>query len=792
MKTRFILITLFAFFYNEINASITISFPNNNGTGTFNNGQTYVCRTDPNNNFLLNIEIVSPISNGGTSDLRYKIVINNDVYHNGRYNNVPNNGSTTNIVFTMDANTFLNSGNFSIEAEWLTNPNVINENSNIIYYIVKGIELKLENSDNDGMILFGKCFPKGYIKAIANVCPGTATNYAIEVQEIDFATGANIGNVAFKNLNSAEVVNINAGIFSLEDYVLACSNCNFNLTNNKRYRLQIIVNNNNGLWMEKTLRFTYKTTKSEVFIRDHHNQSGTIPGVLKRQDNGYEPNLMNVNVFRSPDLWNSTTFTSGPITTSRNDNRGLQLHEDPEYNVGLNYIYTKINMMGCENNSNTNLRLFWTRARLGELWSRHWLYNLSNNATLSGYPMGSEITILSPSINNPYSNASNPINSGTYSYNQSVILPPVSWYPPDPGQFNPSNGSMTGNNEPVICLLARLQEKNSAYDPIIWEPNSVNQNVEPYVRNNNNVATRNTALVEGPNPNSGVGINWNTTNFYTVVANNPSGAPTTICLNNISPILSNDDNLLNYGEIEIGFTSGIWNNWINNGMNGFGFTVVEPYVISVTDPDRMCIENIFIGNNMNEQIGVRMNWDLGVNYNADSLYFLYAMEQVQYANFPTFHGSDVIFEFPAFYEQTSALGSTILRSADVNTGNSVVEKDKKSKKEEDLKSKKEDKKYKGKNKGLVEETVNDFNFQLYPNPSNSFSTLTIFNVENSQIENLKIVDVSGKELSVQLDLNYRFNTAIATINTIELSEGIYFISWLQKGELKSVKLSVLH
>lgn len=791
MKIRFFLLLVIVFIINNLNASINISFPNNNGTGVLNNGLTYVCRTDPSNNFLLSINIVSPFSNGGSTDLRYRIVVNNDVYHNGRYNGVPNNGTSTNITFTMDANTFLNSGNFSIEADWLGMPSIINENSNIIYYIVKGIELKLENSDNDGMILFGNCFPKGYIKAVANVCPGTMANYAIEVQEIDFATGANVGNVAFKNLNSAEVVNINAGIFSLEDYILACPTCNFSLTNNRRYRLQIIVNNNNGLWMEKTLRFTYKTTKSEVFIRDHHNQSAITPGVLKRQDNGYEPNLMNVNVFRSPDLWNSTTFTSGPIVTSRNDNRGLQLHEDPEYNVGLNYIYTKVNMMGCENNSNTNLRLFWTRARLGELWSRHWLYNLSNNATASGYPMGSEITLLSPSVNTPYSNASSPINSGSYSYNQSVILPPVAWYPPNPSQYNPSNGSMTGNNEPVICLLARLQEKNSSYDPIIWEPNSVNQNIEPYVRNNNNVATRNTALVEGPNPNSGVGINWNTTNYYTVVANNPSGAPTTICLTNISPILSNDDNLLNYGEIEIGFTSGIWNNWISNGMNGFGFSVVEPYVISVTDPDRMCLENIFIGNNMNEQIGVRMNWDLGVNYNADSLYFLYALEQVQYGNFPYFHGSDVVFEFPAFYEQSSALGSTILRSAELNTG-SVVDKDKKTKKEEDLKKKKDEKNKKGKNKGIVDEVISETSYQLFPNPSNSSSTLTIFNVEDSQIQELKLFDVSGKEITVQIDLNYRFNTALATVNTIELSEGIYFIKWLQNGELKSVKLSVLH
>ena len=41
-------------------------------------------------------------------------------------------------------------------------------------------------------------------------------------------------------------------------------------------------------------------------------------------------------------------------------------------------------------------------------------------------------------------------------------------YPPDPA-FYMGNGSMGGGGVyPVICFLARINETNSANDPIVW------------------------------------------------------------------------------------------------------------------------------------------------------------------------------------------------------------------------------------------------------------------------------------------------------------------------------------
>jgi hypothetical protein len=43
-------------------------------------------------------------------------------------------------------------------------------------------------------------------------------------------------------------------------------------------------------------------------------------------------------------------------------------------------MFTKINNFGCASSpANTaTLRMFWTRARLGELWDKDWIYGPAN------------------------------------------------------------------------------------------------------------------------------------------------------------------------------------------------------------------------------------------------------------------------------------------------------------------------------------------------------------------------------------------------------------------------------
>jgi hypothetical protein len=83
-----------------------------------------------------------------------------------------------------------------------------------------------------------------------------------------------------------------------------------------------------------------------------------------------------------------------------------------------------------------------------------------------------------------------------------------------------------------------------------------------------------------------------------------------------------------------------------------------------------------------------------------------------------------------------------------------------------------------------------FQISLYPNPTNSNTTLNLIGYENSNV-NVKIFDIIGKEVFNQLIKDISSNEYKTTLNTKELLAGSYIVKVLNGKEEKITKLIII-
>lgn len=388
--------------------------------------------------------------------------------------------------------------------------------------------------------------------------------------------------------------------------------------NPNKYYLVIVANKVHGAhWIPSYHYFHTKSGTHDYAMRDYDFTSNG--GLV---DVGDEPSDKWENrIFKSPDLWNNIP------------NYGINNnHQDPDY-VTLpatqgNLMRFNLRNIGCNTAPPENdhqLRLFWTRARTDELWDSHWKYDMSiggNNVT-SFQPgggrvaAGSEITIQNPTALNPYNANSDPLElqnippNSDYFSQVGVTGTQVEWFPPNPLDFSASNGSMSNaGNRPVICFLAVINDISNTDDPLIWEPTVGNPSlpnipIYPFVKNNNNVVTRNSILIED-DPNQLVDHgngDWDY-GWGTVWVNNdqPNTRDITLCVDLDGIGLSAD--FSDYGYIEIGVTDGLWTSWVTSGMNEENLTVISPTLFRL-DSTHGCIEDVPVVSGSEEQIGLR-------------------------------------------------------------------------------------------------------------------------------------------------------------------------------------------
>jgi len=185
-------------------------------------------------------------------------------------------------------------------------------------------------------------------------------------------------------------------------------------------------------------------------------------------DTGVEPNPDMGPMWISDDIWVRQNLDGG---TS---------HQNPEYKkYSPNGIYVRVTNNGNSTSPCANLAVYYSKASTGLVWTTHW-----DNYNIGGTQYGDLVNTVSIPEIPP---------SGTY-------IAEIPWYPPNPADFS--------TDKHHFCLLARIL---SPGDPMYFELTSIN--VNPNVRNNNNIAWKNVSVYNSNISNSPVSVYLRPVNF---------------------------------------------------------------------------------------------------------------------------------------------------------------------------------------------------------------------------------------------------------------------------------------
>lgn len=552
-------------------------------------------------------------------------------------------------------------------------------------------------------------------------CHGEHMHLAI--REYDPLTGGDIGTNVSGHLSSSQRNALENGGLNIQTYT--ANGNTISMTAGKTYRV-ILAFNDLSVW-KHTVRFVQvKAGDYDLLIRDH------------KDDEGMEPwHPWTGDVTNSPDLWNIHNEAGFP---------GIPDHEPEDFDnpdhvtvVGnTNKMFVRIENLGCVTTpNNLQLRFFWTRAQAKELWDVHWMYDLIDNGTPYGsgtVPMGSEITIPNPSMTNPYSATSDPFVLPSLDEGEVWKMPwgqAVDWFPPNPDWYDANNGEMNGKTQnPILCLLTLIQDPNGV-DDLSWS--STPQQVVPFARNHNNVATRNFDLQDNGNflVDNGDG-SWSN-GFSTVHVGNESMSSTTatVCLDLVADA-NVPGNFADYGVIEIATTDGLYSEWVENQGILDNVTNPQSTIFQLIDGSHGCIQDARIPAGADEQIGVRFTAN-GENFPEEELAFSYAL-RLTYDDGTIGSESTIQVVMPP----TSPIQSQKRGTKNEQSGMGVP--------------------------GLI----------VFPNPADDHFLVSFGSNVNLQTEtfDLEILDLSGKTVralsDLQTDQNHR-------INVKSLSPGIYMV-----------------
>lgn len=698
---------------------------------------------------------VQSSSSQSSTDITLKFNLSNNTITLKNNNEPSHNFATKNITLGDGSLIFVN-GKITDQSG---NQKSTNGSNQISFFRGQAPSFSINTKTEEKLVLLQGCEPTIKLK-VSNAGNCATDAFALSIQQVDplsiTSSGIypTIGPEIYRNLNSTELANIiSSGGLSLT------SNTFWNTDNTNSITIQAgntysvkLVYNGLGVFKPTYKILQYKSGSYDLIMKDYAG------------DNGFEPSVglwSSQTVFGSPDIWNESSSTSSPnpdfVTIPTNSNK----------------MMGKITNIGCASSpADEPLRMFWTLARTDEVWKNDWIYDLTNNGVFGKqsssrlFPLGSEITI-GGTYANPWSANSQPYLLPTIAAGGSHTIPNniINWFPPDPAEYSPTDVKFNGLR-PVICLLARINEKTSTNDPISWEPTGTTDKMKPYATNNNNVVTKNLLLyddltfVQAKGNGAwdfGVGGVRAVDPGYGVPNPEASLPKRTICLE-----LLNAENyevdFSHYGSVELILTGGLLNSWVNNGYEGSNFTYNESDEGSfylTANANKMCLNKVEINNSTNQQIGVRFNYS-GSNLPATPINMIYNLTVQMYDTLSSdtnFISADNLFEVNIPTTSPVAAFTSSLKN------NSTI-------------------------------TKNGLKLEVFPNPTNNVLNIKL-SAKHSTTENgtITVVDAVGKIVQTYKTNGDSFAESIDTKN---LSEGIYFVKYQNTNTSLINKFIVIH
>lgn len=266
-------------------------------------------------------------------------------------------------------------------------------------------------------------------------------------------------------------------------------------------------------------------------------------------DVGLEPNTITDPIWHSTDIW------------VRNQPDGLenQQHQDLHYGGPQDwvYVYVRITNQSCFafSGNDGDLKLYWAKGGLTQSWPTVW-----TGSSSGGLPTGDDVGTKSIPTINP---------------GESVILV-FPWQPHNPDIYE----NAFPQKPWMFCFLARIE---SAEDQMTF---SEGTNVALNTRNNNNIAYKNTTVI-------------NTMSGF------KSGSVFAGNLANETPIIADirfytntlkDDRIWQDAEVEVVLDDPLWTHWQQNGGEAENVRVIdeEEHVIRLTGNNAR-LHNIYFG-----------------------------------------------------------------------------------------------------------------------------------------------------------------------------------------------------
>lgn len=258
-------------------------------------------------------------------------------------------------------------------------------------------------------------------------------------------------------------------------------------------------------------------------------------------DDGAEPDTNTEYFWMSNDIW----------VRNQNDGHYVQKHQNPEYDPNNpNYVYVRVTNRSCVTSSgNDVLKLYWAKANTALYWDDFW----TGSVFMNGVSMGDEVGSLNIPILEP---------------GQEAIIE-FEWDVPNPEEYVGIN-----DNPWHFCLLSRIE---SVDDPMTYPEG---QAITPNVQNNNNIAWKNTTVVDiYPNTPSLIG--------GVIAISNPFSETRSFNLQFQVPEEEIGNHIYDEAEVSIEMDAVIYTAWSESGYLGQHFELSdEENKVIVTGNDK--------------------------------------------------------------------------------------------------------------------------------------------------------------------------------------------------------------
>lgn len=318
---------------------------------------------------------------------------------------------------------------------------------------------------------------------------------------------------------------------------------------------------NYATWIENTTGITINSTGVDLYTKD------------KPWDMGFEP-FSHPHPWTSEDIW------------VRNQNDGIEEHEDPEYYAlpgNFNTVYVRVRNKGCTASAgNEQLNLYWAKAATALAWPNHW----NGSMTVSGNSLGDIIGTVTLPVIQP----------------GDAHIATFQWQPPNPADFVglSSNPAFFAEEPHHFCLLSRIV---GASDPMSTLETS---NVGANTLNNNNIAWKNVSVVDSDINNM---VSEEAETGATVLVGDAwgDGGVFDFEFTNQEYLIGNP--ITEEAEITITLDEKLWNKWEQTGFNGENIEILDASKQQILiQGDRASLRKLTFSPNERNLLHLRFNF----------------------------------------------------------------------------------------------------------------------------------------------------------------------------------------